>query len=101
MLDELVADWLGETGALPSKATVLELMQWSAQQAKMAKAVGQEQPVSRGISPAKVERPAKVKVLCPACQASMDTVPAKTLICPTCRTLFAMETGAVLGKVPL
>ena len=31
-LDELCADWLYQTGKLPSKATVLELMQWSAAQ---------------------------------------------------------------------
>ena len=28
-LDELVADWLYQTGSLPSKNSVLELMQWS------------------------------------------------------------------------
>jgi hypothetical protein len=31
-LDELVADWITHTGKLPSRATVLDLMQWSAQQ---------------------------------------------------------------------
>ncbi|MBL8473819.1 MAG: hypothetical protein JNM98_18660 [Rhodocyclaceae bacterium] len=29
MLDELVADWITETGCLPSKSSVMELMQWS------------------------------------------------------------------------
>lgn len=33
-LDELVADFIGQTGKLPSKTTVLELMEWSAQQTK-------------------------------------------------------------------
>lgn len=31
-LDELVADWTSHTGRLPSKATILELMHWSAAQ---------------------------------------------------------------------
>ena len=31
-LDELVADWITHTTSLPSKASVLELMQWSAEQ---------------------------------------------------------------------
>ncbi len=31
-LDELIADWLSQTEKLPSKSTVLELMQWSKQQ---------------------------------------------------------------------
>lgn len=30
--DELVADWIGHTDRLPSKATVYELMQWSHRQ---------------------------------------------------------------------
>lgn len=29
MLDELCADWIWETGGMPSKATVLDLMNWS------------------------------------------------------------------------
>lgn len=32
--DELVADWIAHTGKLPSKSSVLELMDWSAQQTK-------------------------------------------------------------------
>ena len=32
MLDELVADWISETGGLPSKATILDLMKWSSKQ---------------------------------------------------------------------
>lgn len=31
-LDELVADWILHTQSLPSRATVLELMDWSARQ---------------------------------------------------------------------
>lgn len=31
-LDELVADFIGHTGALPSRATVMEFLQWSASQ---------------------------------------------------------------------
>jgi len=31
-LDELVADWIDETGRLPSKGKVMELMNWSARQ---------------------------------------------------------------------
>jgi len=31
-LDELIADWIACTPNLPSKATVYELMQWSAKQ---------------------------------------------------------------------
>jgi len=31
-LDELVADWITETQGLPSKCSVLELMQWSRKQ---------------------------------------------------------------------
>jgi len=31
-LDMLVADWIAETKSLPSKATVLELLQWSYKQ---------------------------------------------------------------------
>lgn len=31
-LDELVADWISHTHCSPSKASVLELMQWSAAQ---------------------------------------------------------------------
>jgi hypothetical protein len=31
-LDELVADFIGHTGALPSKTSVLDLMQWSFEQ---------------------------------------------------------------------
>jgi len=31
-LDELVADFIGHTEAVPSKTTVLELMQWSNKQ---------------------------------------------------------------------
>ena len=30
--DELIADFIRHTGKLPSRTTVLELMQWSAQQ---------------------------------------------------------------------
>jgi hypothetical protein len=33
-LDELVADWITHTKKLPSKSTVLELMEWSSKQAK-------------------------------------------------------------------
>ncbi len=29
MLDELVADFIGTTRKLPSKSTILELMEWS------------------------------------------------------------------------
>lgn len=32
-LDELVADWITNTGALPSKCTVLDLMRWASSQA--------------------------------------------------------------------
>lgn len=28
-LDELVADFIGHTGKLPSKTTIMELMEWS------------------------------------------------------------------------
>ena len=31
-LDELVSDFIWHTGKLPSRSSVLELMQWSAQQ---------------------------------------------------------------------
>lgn len=31
-LDELVADWIGETGNLPSQHTIFELMKWSHEQ---------------------------------------------------------------------
>jgi hypothetical protein len=31
-LDELVADYIGETEALPSKTTILELINWSYKQ---------------------------------------------------------------------
>lgn len=31
-LDELVADWITHTKKLPSRATVLELMEWFAEQ---------------------------------------------------------------------
>ena len=31
-LDELVADWVSQTGSLPSRNTVYELMQWSNEQ---------------------------------------------------------------------
>lgn len=31
-LDELIADWIGHTRRLPSKATVRALMQWSYEQ---------------------------------------------------------------------
>lgn len=33
-LDELVADWISITGRLPSKATVMEFLEWSATQTK-------------------------------------------------------------------
>ena len=32
MLDELVADWITHTGNRPGGSTVLELVEWSAQQ---------------------------------------------------------------------
>lgn len=32
MLDELIADFISQTGKMPSKTTVMELMQWSYQQ---------------------------------------------------------------------
>ena len=38
-LDELVADFIGATGSLPSKTSVLLLMHWSHGQAKGAVAV--------------------------------------------------------------
>ncbi len=31
-LDELVADWISHTEKLPSRSTVMELMQWSYEQ---------------------------------------------------------------------
>ena len=31
-LDELVADWIRDTGSLPSESTVMDLMTWSYQQ---------------------------------------------------------------------
>ena len=31
-LDELVADWIAHTNGLPSKASLLEFMMWSAEQ---------------------------------------------------------------------
>lgn len=31
-LDELVADYIGETGNLPSQHTIFELMEWSYEQ---------------------------------------------------------------------
>lgn len=31
-LDELVADWIENTKGLPSKSTILELMEWSHKQ---------------------------------------------------------------------
>jgi hypothetical protein len=33
MLDELVADWIAQTGKAPSQGTVLELIEWSGAQA--------------------------------------------------------------------
>jgi hypothetical protein len=33
-LDELVADWLGNTKNLPSSSTVMQLLSWSSKQAK-------------------------------------------------------------------
>jgi len=33
-LDELVADWLGNTKNLPSASTVMQLLQWSSKQAR-------------------------------------------------------------------
>lgn len=36
-LDELVADFLTETGKFPSKSTVIELMEWSYLQTKQEK----------------------------------------------------------------
>lgn len=33
-LDELLGDWIGQTGKLPSKSTVFELMEWSFEQTK-------------------------------------------------------------------
>lgn len=33
-LDELVADWISTTKKLPSKTSILELMQWSCAQTK-------------------------------------------------------------------
>jgi len=30
--DELLADWIGHTESLPSKSTVMDLIQWSYQQ---------------------------------------------------------------------
>jgi len=33
-LDELVADWISHTEQLPSEATVLDLMEWSASQVR-------------------------------------------------------------------
>jgi len=33
-LDELVADWTARTGSLPSKQSVMKLMQWSRRQTK-------------------------------------------------------------------
>ena len=34
-LDELVADWIGETDSFPSGCTVMELMMWSHEQTVM------------------------------------------------------------------
>lgn len=34
MLDELVADWITCENKVPSKSSILELMQWSAKQTK-------------------------------------------------------------------
>lgn len=34
ILDELVADFIDQTGNLPSKTTIIELMQWSNLQTK-------------------------------------------------------------------
>lgn len=33
-LDELIADWIWQTTNLPSKSSVLDLMEWSYQQTK-------------------------------------------------------------------
>jgi len=33
-LDELVADYIGNTGNLPSKVTLMQFMKWSAEQTK-------------------------------------------------------------------
>lgn len=33
-LDNLVADWIGKTGRLPSKSSVLRLMEWSHKQTR-------------------------------------------------------------------
>lgn len=33
-LDELVADWISQTNNFPSKSTVLQLMDWSAEQTR-------------------------------------------------------------------
>lgn len=42
-LDELVADFIGEVpSALPSKTTVLELMQWSVNQTKEESSDGKQ-----------------------------------------------------------
>lgn len=38
-LDELVADFINHTKGLPSKTTVLELMEWSAEQVKNPESV--------------------------------------------------------------
>jgi len=40
MLDELVADFIGCTGNLPSKTTVMDLMKWTFEQTKIPDSVG-------------------------------------------------------------
>ena len=52
-LDELVADFIGHTGRLPSKTTVMEFMEWAYQQSVSPTEVGHPEKVAR---PAEVAR---------------------------------------------
>lgn len=110
MLDELVADWISDTGSLPSRGTVFDLMQWSHAQtieptvreepAPLKDAVPDRPVMSRGINPIRPQRPSKELARCPECHATLETVQAKVIICPECKALFASATGEVLDRAP-
>lgn len=49
-LDEIVADFINHTEALPSQTSVLELMFWAAAEAKEPTEKDTDQPLSRPLS---------------------------------------------------
>jgi len=49
-LDELTADWIGSTGSLPSKSTVLDLIQWSHAQTLQPDPIPGEGVVEQSVS---------------------------------------------------